>query len=207
MIGDRPMWLRFTSTVVLSIVCLAVPACANYKVGEATNYQIGSDAYERGDYATALREWQPLAKQGEADAQVSLGWLYSNGHGVPQDYAQAWNWYRTAARQGNQHAQVNLGTCYALGQGVPQDYLKALGLFQLAADQGNALAQVKLGGMYEEGRGVRHDLVQAYKWYYLVSASGNNAGIQLRKNLAKHMAPAQIAEAQDLALLWKMKGQ
>jgi TPR repeat protein len=184
-----------------------VPACANYKVGEATNYQIGSDAYERGDYATALREWQPLAKQGEADAQVSLGWLYSNGHGVPQDYAQAWNWYRTAARQGNQHAQVNLGTCYALGQGVPQDYLKALGLFQLAADQGNALAQVKLGGMYEEGRGVRHDLVQAYKWYYLVSASGNNAGIQLRKNLAKHMAPAQIAEAQDLALLWKMKGQ
>ena len=29
----------------------------------------GLTAYDSGDYATALREWTPLAKQGDADAQ------------------------------------------------------------------------------------------------------------------------------------------
>jgi uncharacterized protein len=207
MSGDRPMSLRFTVPLVLSIVCLAVSACAKYKTGVATNYKTGSDAYERGNYATALREWQPLAEQGEADAQVGLGWLYTNGQGVPQDYAQALYWYEKAAKQGNQHAQVNLGTFYNLGHGVPQDYLKALVWFRLAADQGNALAQVKLGAMYEDGKGVLQNLVQAYKWYYLASASGDKVGAQLRENLAKQMTPAQIVEAQDLVRVWKQKNK
>jgi len=34
-----------------------------------------SASYENGDYATALREWKPLAKQGHADAQTSVGWI------------------------------------------------------------------------------------------------------------------------------------
>ena len=205
MSGDRPMSLRFSMTLVLSVVCLAVPACANYKAGVAPNYKTGSDAYERGDYATALREWRPLAEQGEAHAQIGLGWMYNNGQGVPQDYAQARYWYEQAATQGNQQAQVNLGTFYNLGHGVPQDYLKALVLFRLAADQGNALAQVKLGAMYEDGKGVVQDLVQAYKWYYLASASGDTVGAQLRENLAKQMTPAQIVEAQELVRVWKQK--
>jgi TPR repeat protein len=205
MSGDRPMSLRFTMTLVLSVVCLAVSACANYKADVAANYKTGSDAYERGDYATVLREWRPLAEQGEATAQVGLGWMYNNGQGVPQDYAQAQYWYEKAATQGNQQAQVNLGTFYNLGHGVPQDYLKALVLFRLAADQGNALAQVKLGAMYEDGKGVLQDLAQAYKWYYLASANGDTVGAQLRENLAKQMTPAQIVEAQELVRVWKQK--
>ena len=31
------------------------------------------EAYDREDYATALKEWQPLAEQGDAYAQVQLG--------------------------------------------------------------------------------------------------------------------------------------
>ncbi|MDA0221059.1 MAG: sel1 repeat family protein, partial [Proteobacteria bacterium] len=42
----------------------------------------GYDAYERGDYATALKEWRPLAEQGEAIAQNNLGLMYDNGTGV-----------------------------------------------------------------------------------------------------------------------------
>ena len=45
----------------------------------------GFDAAERGDYATALKEWTPLAEQGDADAQSNLGVMYDNGAGVPQD--------------------------------------------------------------------------------------------------------------------------
>ncbi len=57
----------------------------------------GVAAYKRGDYATALREWRPLAEQGNANAQLFLGLMYGNGRGVPQDYAQAHMWYDLAA--------------------------------------------------------------------------------------------------------------
>ena len=49
----------------------------------------GYTAYNAGDYATALREWRPLAEQGNADAQYNLGMMYDEGEGVPQDDAEA----------------------------------------------------------------------------------------------------------------------
>ncbi len=42
-------------------------------------------AYQNGDYATALKEWTPLAEQGDADAQYNLGVMYALGHGVPDN--------------------------------------------------------------------------------------------------------------------------
>jgi len=44
-----------------------------------------SASYENGDYATALREWEPLAEQGNAYAQSNLSLMYAKGQGVPQD--------------------------------------------------------------------------------------------------------------------------
>jgi TPR repeat protein len=41
--------------------------------------------YERGDYATALRLFCPLADQGDADAQYNLGVMYDEGRGVAQN--------------------------------------------------------------------------------------------------------------------------
>ena len=34
----------------------------------AKDYQKGYDDYQAGDYATALKEWRPLAEQGNIDA-------------------------------------------------------------------------------------------------------------------------------------------
>jgi hypothetical protein len=99
------------------------------------DFQAGKDAYDRGDYATAFKEWQPLAEQGDVGAQFYLGVLYANGHGVPQDYAQAAAWYRKAAAQGLQGGQYYLGRLYARGQGVPQDYVQAHMWYNLAAAQ------------------------------------------------------------------------
>ena len=42
----------------------------------------GNAAYERGDYATALQEYHPLAKRGDARAQFKLGVMYAKGEGV-----------------------------------------------------------------------------------------------------------------------------
>jgi TPR repeat protein len=71
----------------------------------SADLQKGLTAYESGDYATALREWTPLAKQGNADAQYNLGGMYDNGQGVPQDYKTAVKWWKLAAEQGDADAQ------------------------------------------------------------------------------------------------------
>ncbi len=105
---------RVVSAVIIG---LAAPAWAGFDEGVA--------AYERGDYETALREFRPLAEQGDADAQFNLGIMYDNGRGVPQDYVQAVRWYRKAAEQGGAKAQD--------GRGVPQDYVQAHMWFNLAA--------------------------------------------------------------------------
>ena len=104
-------------------------------------YQEGDNAYRRGDYATALREWLPLAQQGYAEAQVALGAMYTQGLGVPQNDEQATQWYRRAADQGHAEAQFLLGNRYFQGLGVPQDYGQAMQWYRRAAGQGVARAQ------------------------------------------------------------------
>jgi uncharacterized protein len=128
-------------------------------------YDEGVQAHARGDYATALREWRPLANQGYAAAQNNLGVMYDQGQGVPQDYAQALHWYRQAAKQGHAGAQYNLGVLYHHGRGVPQDYAQAIQWYRKAAEQGDADAQYNLGVLYQEGGGVPQDYAQAIQWY------------------------------------------
>ena len=47
-----------------------------------------------------MRDWRPLAEQGEAAAQYELGCMYEEGESVPQDYVQAHKWYNIVAVQG-----------------------------------------------------------------------------------------------------------
>jgi TPR repeat protein len=65
------------------------------------NFQDGLNAYDKQDYDAAFEEWQPLAKQGNADAQNNLGTMYANGKGVLKDAKQAASWYQKAAEQEN----------------------------------------------------------------------------------------------------------
>ena len=49
-------------------------------------------AYNRGDYATALRLLRPLADGGSTSAQYNIGIMYDKGQGVPKDYVEAHKW-------------------------------------------------------------------------------------------------------------------
>ncbi len=123
--------LQFASTLFGTILLLAlVPAYGQ-------DFQKGLDAYDSGDYATALRGWRPLAEQGHAKAQFNLGVMYDKGTGVAQDDAEAVRLYRLAAEQGYARAQFNLGTMYDNGEGVAQDDAEAHMWFNLAAAQGD----------------------------------------------------------------------
>ena len=63
----------------------------------SADFQKGLDAYNRGDYQSALREWRPLAEQGNAYAQGNLGFMYKNGRGIAQSDTAAVKWYRKSA--------------------------------------------------------------------------------------------------------------
>ena len=186
---------RFTvlCTLVLAILCIA-PVWAGFEEGMA--------AYDRGDYATTVKEWRPLAEQGDRTAQHHLAWLYLIGRGVPQDDEEAVRWFRKAAEQGDSDAQTNLGSLYLLGDRIPQDYTKALKWLSAAAAQGHPMAQTKLGIMYEDGHGVSQDRVQAHMWFSLAAAEGSELAEAFREALTREMTPAQIAQAQRLAHEW-----
>ncbi len=99
------------------------------------SFEDAVSAHERGDYATALREFRVLVDQGHAAAQTFLGTMYRNGEGVPQDDAEAAKWYRLAAEQGHAVGQLSLGNMYKRGQGVSQDNVQAYKWFNLAGSQ------------------------------------------------------------------------
>jgi TPR repeat protein len=47
--------------------------------------------------AASVDSLKERAAQGDAEAQYSLGLMYQNGEGVPQDYVQAYKWFSLAA--------------------------------------------------------------------------------------------------------------
>ena len=114
------------------------------------------------------------AEQGDADGQVNLGAMYSQGRGVPNDDAEAVRWFRLAADQGDADAQNTLGRLCGLGQGVPQDDEEGVNWFRRAAEQGNADAQYRLGVMCANGRGVLQDDVEAVGWYRRAAEQGHS---------------------------------
>jgi Sel1 repeat len=159
-------------------------------------------------YPEAASWFRKAAEQGDATAQINLGVLYESGHGVPQSYVEAAMWYRKAADQGDVDAQYKLGSVYH--EGVPQDDVEAVKWFRKAADQGNADAQDMLGDMYEHGWGTPRDYVRAHMWFNLAATQANNVDYILagfaadsRDRVAAKMTPAQVGEAQALAVAWK----
>jgi hypothetical protein len=103
---------KLTATLCLTLAVLFVSVGGSW----GADFQKGLTAYESGDYATAQREWTPLAEQGHMDAQHKLGNLYYKGNGVPKNNKTAMRWWKYAAQQGNADSQNNLG--YMIGNGL-----------------------------------------------------------------------------------------
>ena len=186
---------NLTATICLAVALLLGSAGVSW----SQDFQKGVAAAHSGDFATALREWTPLAEQGEADAQTILGVMYEEGKGVPQDYKTAVKWYKLAAEQGDADAQTQMGFMYNKGKGVPQNDKTAVKWWTLAAEQGNALAQGNLGAGYAFGRGVLKDYVYAHMWGKIAATNGNAVGTKLRDFVEKKMTPADLSTAQKLA--------
>mgnify|MGYP006292616569 CR=1 FL=1 len=102
-------------------------------------------ALQEHRYRRAAALLEPLARQGHAEAQFTLGVLYSRGTGVEMDERRAADWFEEAANQGHGEAQFRLGQFYQQGWGVPDSPSRANHWFQRCAAQGNVHCRLVTG--------------------------------------------------------------
>jgi hypothetical protein len=95
-------------------------------------------AYDRADYKSALNVWMAQAKDGDPEAQTTVGEIFERGLGGTPDYPAAVIWYQKVvdnpklADKARARALFDLGTLYEQGLGVDKDQLKALNLYRRA---------------------------------------------------------------------------
>ncbi|MDX1518905.1 MAG: tetratricopeptide repeat protein [Gammaproteobacteria bacterium] len=121
------------------------------------------DVFNRGDYETAYKLWQPLASRGDLDALNYLGIHYYIGLGVNRDYRKAAGYFRKAAEAGHPDAQYNLGIMYENGQYVSQDFTTAYVWLYAAHMQGNPHAQEHMKRLSGEHKLLPNQITHAQK--------------------------------------------
>ena len=87
-----------------NILLAAMLLLGGSQVGYAQDLDKGLEAFLRKDYAAALKEWRPLAEQGDVKAQNRLSGMYYYGWGVTKDIVYAHMWLNIAASNGNERA-------------------------------------------------------------------------------------------------------
>ncbi len=154
----RPRTARSLAPLALAVFLAvgAAPAMAGYDEGLT--------AYQKRDWAAAIREFRPLAAQGNAAAQARLGHMLFEGLGGTKDDVEALRLFNAAAAAGDPLAQHWLGSAYFNGRAVPKDISQALVWFGRAADKGqpeslHAMGEIHFNGLginKDEGRGVEY---------------------------------------------------
>jgi TPR repeat protein len=188
-------------------ICLGMAALAGG--GRAAEVDAGVAAYARGDYATALEDWLPLAERGDPVAQLHVGKMLRDRQGVRwRDFEGAAAWFRRAAVGGNAEAQYALGRLHYEGFLVPRDTAEMRTMLRAAAWQGHARARLTLGVIYEYGLDdIGRDFTAALMWYELAARRGvpelDDKIARLRSRVSGKMTQAQIAEALRRAEAWQ----
>jgi hypothetical protein len=150
---------------------------------EKDPYIIGLRWYEYGEYDIAHKYWEPLAKDGDCDAEFSMGLLYFEGRAVTKSYEKGRQWWTKAADKGQPQARISLGVMYSHTE-IPYS------LFQC-----------------RRGCGVNRDLIAAYKWFVLAGDSTSpreqNQAKKLLEKIKPEMTPEQISAAEGLIKKWR----
>ncbi len=188
--------MRITSRLagfVFAATALTTPVFATVKDGV--------DAWSRGDYPSALKQWRPAAISGDADAQFNMGQAYKLGRGVPADLKLAEDWYRKAALQGHVQAEDN----YGLIMFQNGDRQRAMPTIQKSAERGEPRAQYVLGTALFNGDMVKKDWPRAYAMMTRASAAGiapaSASLAQMDKFIPLDQRQRGLAMARDLESL------
>ena len=185
MITDRRLWL---AAAAASAALAAVPAIAQ-------SVQAGVEAWQSGNHADAVRQWQPLAERGDPDALFNLGHAYRLGRGVPQNMAMAERFYERAARAGHVEAQAMHGLLL-FQNGRRQE---AMPFIQRAAERGDPRAQYVYGTALFNGDVVARDWPRAFAFVSTAAAQGLPLAQTQLREMERHLSPQDRARGVELA--------
>lgn len=173
--GARGMTrIRQVTLSVWAILAIAVLPAA------AQGLELGREAFDDGEYLTALGVLEPLAHEGAPEAQFLIGEMFLHGYGIPRDPIEAARLIRSAAKQGHAEAQFALSGLHSVGLGVKKDARLAAQWNLKAAKQGHGEAQLQMGYRCDLGDGVQTDHEQAASWYVAAAENGavdSNVGL------------------------------
>jgi TPR repeat protein len=160
-------WSRFSVILIATFIFFAKDVTAEVKFSE------GYEAAQQGNFSKAISIWQPLAEQGDADAQYTLAWMFESGKGVKADLDKAIYWYKKSSQQGNLAAQYVLATLYEKGAGVTQNSNEAFSYYMLAAKQGDPTSQYQIGYYFQHAIGTAQNNQQSLIWYNKAAQQGH----------------------------------
>lgn len=156
----------------------------------------GVDAWSRGDYAAAVREWEAPAAAGDPDAMFNLAQAYRLGRGVRADQMRAEALYAKAAAAGHLQAADTYGLM------MFQDGRReaALPYLKDAARRGDPRSQYLLGVAHFNGDLVPRDAVRAYALVTLANSAGLPQAAAAISQMDQHIPLAQRQQAAGLAV-------
>ena len=173
------------------------PAQAKVEVFEPPKPVLG--VFNKDDLLSVLK----AAEQGNPDAQLTLGQMYAEGHGVAKDEEKAANWYHKAAEQGNARACEYIGDMYRFGNGVVQSHRKSVYWYRKGDELNDAGCQRSLGLCYEDGDGVDQNHEQAAHWYRKAAEHGDAVGQMLLGRMYRE--GLGVAKDNEQAVYWYRK--
>ncbi|MCP5397460.1 MAG: SPOR domain-containing protein [Sphingomonadaceae bacterium] len=182
--------MRFSACSLAAMalaVALPAPALADVKSGV--------DAWSRGDYEQAVKEWRGPAAAGDADAQFNMAQAYRLGRGVEVNAKQAEVYYAKAAAQGHIKAADNYGLM--LFQDGRRE--EAMPYIKAASERGDPRAQYLLGIAHFNGDMVPKDWVRAYALLTLANSAGLPQAKPAIQQMDSFIPLAQRQEAQTVA--------
>ena len=139
------------------------------------NYQQGEAAYERKNYAVAVRYLTAAEQRGHPRAQSLLGIMYRDGEGVRVNDELAFRLTEQAAGQGHRGSLLFMGFYYSYGPIVKIDMGRANQYLAVAARCGDPYAMAELGFNYEFGLGVPRSRQTALSWLNLAAPNWGEA--------------------------------
>lgn len=178
---------RFVAlTGVAALLCTG-PAIADVKSGV--------DAWSRGEYEVAIREWRDLAAKGDPDAQFNMAQAYKLGRGVTPDLTKAEQLFAKASAQGHLEAGDNLGLI--LFQRGERE--RAMPYITSASSRGDPRAHYILGLGYFNGDGVAKDWERAYALMSLAQQANLPQATGALSQMDKHIPLEQRQRSVALA--------
>ena len=147
-----------------------------------------------------IPSWKKLvykAQNGDAQAQMELGYLYRLGgyygnNSIEKDEVKAFAWFEKAAALNNSDAQDMLGRFYFNGWSQPQNTPLAIAWYEKASNQGNMQSKVSLANIYKNEQGVAKNIEKADKLIAEVKASNDEYAIMLLSQNENYKKPGLL---------------